>query len=348
MILNIIKNKLGISQKPSCVSFFVTYRCNCRCVMCDVWKKDYEFAELSLIEIDKIFKDLGKLDVVRLSGGETFLKEDIGKIINIIDKRSNPKIIHIATNGVLTKRIIAVLKEVDNPHKIHIKVSIDGVGEKHDSIRGVKGVYDKAIITLNKLSKLSKKLGFYLAVSQTIVDEDGIKSYYILRDLLKKNGIKIHAALAYNFKVLYGNGKKLSTIDSSELVGTFSKEVLSSFFETLEQDAGKISNLPEKMLKKYYVLGLKNRLLKGVCSPNPKCVALNNHLRILPNGDVPVCIYNPIIVGNLKRQSIHEVWFGNEIKKEREWVNNCTGCWAGCEIHINTVYTGDILRVMFK
>ena len=69
--ISIIKNIAGIKQKPSFVTFFVTWRCNNKCVMCDVWKKEAQ-RELSAPEIEAIFKELGEIDAIRISGGEPF------------------------------------------------------------------------------------------------------------------------------------------------------------------------------------------------------------------------------------------------------------------------------------
>jgi MoaA/NifB/PqqE/SkfB family radical SAM enzyme len=73
-------------------------------------------------------------------------------------------------------------------------------------------------------------------------------------------------------------------------------------------------------------------------------VALRSHLRLLPDGGVPVCQFNTEVVGNLLRQSFDEVWRSAAAQKSRDWVDACTGCWAECEVVPNAVYSGDIWR----
>ena len=63
--------------------------------------------------------------------------------------------------------------------------------------------------------------------------------------------------------------------------------------------------LADRLVRRYYLRGIGNRLLSGRAMPQPPCVALNSHLRLLPNGDVPTCQFNGQIVGNLCRQSVH-------------------------------------------
>jgi MoaA/NifB/PqqE/SkfB family radical SAM enzyme len=73
-------------------------------------------------------------------------------------------------------------------------------------------------------------------------------------------------------------------------------------------------------------------------------------MRLYPNGDIPVCQFNSKRVGNLRKQSFQEIWFGEnkEIEKQREWVRKCPGCWAECEILPSAIYTGDLLtRTLF-
>ena len=40
--LEVIKNRAGINTLPSFCTYIVTWRCNCRCRMCDIWKKPKE------------------------------------------------------------------------------------------------------------------------------------------------------------------------------------------------------------------------------------------------------------------------------------------------------------------
>ena len=344
IISTIIKNLAGVKQKPSFVTFFVTWRCNNKCVMCDVWKKEAQ-KELSAPEVEAIFKGLGKIDAIRISGGEPFLRSDLAEIINIIDKVSKPKVIHITTNGFLTKKITETVSKIKNPSKIHIKISIDGIGEKHDKIRGIPGAYDNAIATIKDLAELRKEKKFYLGVNQTIVGKESMGDYFKLTDILKDFGVKVHPVLAYkNATALYSAEKAVEKKPEFETYGLFDKNELGKFIKSLVKNAGRYGDFKETLVKKYYLKGLYNRVIKGKNKPKPPCLALKSHLRILPNGDVPVCLYNSLIVGNLKDNTVKEIWDGENINKHRKWVKNCRGCWAGCETIVSAIYSGDIAK----
>ena len=188
VLKSIAANSIGQYQHPSFVTFFVTWACNHRCVFCDVWKKTPE-DEMSVVEIEKIFKQLKKLDVLRITGGEPYTRRDLSEIINIIDAVNDPTMIHITTNGINTRRIIKSLETLSNVSKVHIKVSIDDIGEKHDDIRGVSGAYEKAIETVRELVKFRDNYGLHVGVNQAILNESSMQSYETLKSELKNGDL---------------------------------------------------------------------------------------------------------------------------------------------------------------
>ena len=72
-----------------------------------------------------------------------------------------------------------------------------------------------------------------------------------------------------------------------------------------------------------------------------------DHMRLMPNGDVMTCVYYPVVVGNLRAQSLKDVWYGDAIKPQRRVVQKCPGCWAGCEAKPNAIYSGDIVKALW-
>jgi MoaA/NifB/PqqE/SkfB family radical SAM enzyme len=73
-------------------------------------------------------------------------------------------------------------------------------------------------------------------------------------------------------------------------------------------------------------------------------VALNAHLRIFPNGDVPTCQFNSKTIGNLREQPFQEIWSSLAANEQRAWVKKCPGCWAECEVLPSAIYTLDLLK----
>lgn len=159
--LNLVKlvSNTGI---PKYIIYFVTARCNAKCKMCFYWRqRDHAnpASELTLVEIEKITQYLGNISIVSLTGGEPFLREDISKISQIFINNCSPKILEIATNAILTNKIESALRDLLPYSKktiVEIQLSLDGLGEIHDKIRGVNGAFDKFLDTFQMLSELKK------------------------------------------------------------------------------------------------------------------------------------------------------------------------------------------------
>lgn len=339
----IINNKSGHVDLPNMCTFIVTWRCNLRCFMCDVWKKK-DHDDMNADQIRQVFKQIPHLDSLRITGGEPFLRRDLTELTRAIIEENNPTVVHVTTAGILTDRIIEYVQAVGSK-KLHLKLSIDAVGARHDEIRGGRGLYDKAMQTLKRLVELRSKYGFYVGVNQTITDRnwDHIES---LRAEMDKLGVNVHYAIATDHYTLYRiNTDKEKDIPDMKSVSmsAFTPEQLSHIFEQLGRRDG-ISDIPEWLVQKYYLRGLRNRLLYRIEAPKPSCIELHNHMRLMPNGDVVTCVYYPTVVGNLRTQTLKDVWYGDEAKRQRGIVRKCPGCWAGCEAKPNAIYTGDIVK----
>jgi MoaA/NifB/PqqE/SkfB family radical SAM enzyme len=127
----------------------VTYRCNARCTVCDIWKKesraDEEIAPSDYAWLPRSLRS------VNVSGGEPFLRDDLVEIVSAIERACPRARVVISTNGLMPSRIEAMMAEMTH---IAVRVSIDGVGAKHDEIRGIEGAYDTALDTVRRLRGL--------------------------------------------------------------------------------------------------------------------------------------------------------------------------------------------------
>ncbi len=346
IVKSVVNNKLGRIELPSMVTFVVTWRCNLRCFMCDVWKKT-DHDDMTPDEAKAIFKQMPKLDSLRLTGGEPFLRRDFQELVERILEVSEPTVLHVTTAGVMYERIVEFVKAVGSP-KLHIKMSIDAVGDRHDEIRGYRGLYNKSLRTLRTLAELRPKYGYYLGVNQTLTDKNW-DQIVPLREAMAELGVSIHYAIATDHYTLY----RMNTVKENEKpnmrsvsMSDFTPEQLQYIFDQLDRRDG-IRDIPEWVVQRYYLHGLKNRLLRNVESPKPECIELHNHMRLMPNGDVMTCVYYPNVVGNLRKQTLEEVWWGEAIGPQRRIVKTCPGCWAGCEVKPNAIYTGDIVKSLW-
>lgn len=143
---------------------FVTARCNLRCPHC-FYLEEIESAvkdkELKVGEYEKIAKSLPALLQVTCTGGETFVRQDIDDIIINFYKYSNTRFFTFTTNGTFPERIAEKVERIcrECPNAvIRVPLSIDGIGETHDKVRGKEGTFDKVMETYRLLDALARRV----------------------------------------------------------------------------------------------------------------------------------------------------------------------------------------------
>lgn len=144
---------------PLQVIFFVTSKCNLSCKHC--YNSTYNETpenELKTEEIEKIARNIqSPLLSVSFSGGEPFLREDLFEISSLFLKYCRPIFIQFSSNGYYTDKIISVIKDLAKLAKgsnIVLNISLDGLSDVHDRIRGVIGSFLKATETIKELKSL--------------------------------------------------------------------------------------------------------------------------------------------------------------------------------------------------
>ena len=151
----------NLSPFPVDVSLKVTEKCNSRCITCNVWREQAEKKDLTIEEIESIFHQLkgAKIKTISFYGGEPLLRKDIGDLIRSAKKIIKGVKILIITNAVLLKD---KAEEISCAGVDVVCVSLDGIGETDEKIRGFSGHYQKAIEGIRRLKEVDKKIRFRL------------------------------------------------------------------------------------------------------------------------------------------------------------------------------------------
>ncbi len=148
-------------RRPIQLTFFVTRKCNARCPFCfylaGADPPAAHVPELSLPEIEQVASSLGELLWLAFSGGEIFLRKDLVEISRIFYARNRPAIMLYPTNGLLPELIATqtgrILRACANS-VVAVKLSLDGVGEAHDRLRGTPNGFAQAMQTYERLAPL--------------------------------------------------------------------------------------------------------------------------------------------------------------------------------------------------
>jgi MoaA/NifB/PqqE/SkfB family radical SAM enzyme len=160
----------GYSFPPKSICFILTEHCNLKCVMCDIGQKNAHCSSETAFPLaDSLTK-----------GGETITLADWKRVVDAVVKTGwrpllvltgtepllYPQVLelveysiahhlrlHITTNGMVLSRfadrLVACCKK---PDSLTITVSLDGIGEIHDTIRGVPGAFDRALAGLEAVA----------------------------------------------------------------------------------------------------------------------------------------------------------------------------------------------------
>lgn len=285
-------------------SIILTYRCNAKCNMCDVWHHPTKPAEE--IGLDVIEK-LPEMFFTNITGGEVFCRQDLPEIVALL--RAKTKRIVISTNGYFTDKIIALCEKYPD---IGIRISIEGLQETNDAIRGIPDGYNRTIKTLNKLHEMGiKDIGF-----GTTIQDMNAKDLLPLYEMAKKMGYEFATATLHNSHYFHKLDNKIH--DKEAVIGEFEKLIK----ELLK------SKRPKDWFRAYFNYGLIN-YIKGNKRMLP-CEMGQDGFFLDPWGDVLPCNGMDVkqSMGNLREQSWDEIWNSEQAQKVRNMVKTCPkNCW---------------------
>ena len=293
---------------PTDVSIITTYRCQMRCKMCDIWenptdsKKEIQAKELEMLPNFKF---------VNITGGEPFVRRDLEDIVEVMYRKA-PRIV-ISTSGWHTDRIIKMAERFPN---IGIRVSIEGLSQKNDELRGREGSFDRSMRLLLTLKEMGiKDIGYGCTVSNKN-SEDMLWLYKLSREL----GMEFATASFHNSYYFHKDDNAI----------TNKEEVINNFRLLMEELLKDKS--PKSWYRAFFNLGLINYIRE-----QPRmlpCEAGTANFFIEPYGDVYPCNgledrYWKESMGNIRDlKSFDEVWFSPQAEKVRGLVKTCPkNCW---------------------
>lgn len=282
----------------------VTYRCNARCNMCSRYKKPSRAEEE--ISVDTIRK-LPPMYFTNITGGEPFFREDLKDIVRELYKKSDR--IVISTNGFFTERIIDLCREFPN---VGIRISIEGLEETNNKIRGLDNGFQRGYQTLRKLREMGMKdVGFGMTV-QDINCRDLLPLYKIS----DKMGMEFATASLHNSFYFV---ETKNNIRNRPLVAKQFEKLINELLN---------SHSPKKWFRAYFNHGLINYIY-GQKRLLPCDMSFDTFF-IDPYGDVMPCngTREKEVMGNLNEQSWDELWNSKKADEIRGKVRRCDrDCW---------------------
>lgn len=267
---------LGQNKFMSRLFIEMTYNCNLSCIHCYNNKNEKRIINFNEIKdaIDEAY-ELGIFNVT-ISGGECTICEDFLKIVKYI--RSKHIAVDILTNGQVLYDNESLFEELVSLYPYRISLSLYSMNpEVHDSITGVKGSHNKTLAVIKKLRE------------KNILVE--IKCF-----LMKKN--------AYEYKAIQDFAKDIGVSMTLACLFFNNPERNNKDVQVTDEQLYKIYSDDNSLLKakKIHDLSNKDFFDRGICSAGRKGVG------IAPNLDIFVCSSLKILLGNLKNNSIKQIW----------------------------------------
>lgn len=285
-------------------TIIVTYRCNGRCTMCNRYQQPSKPEEE--IKIDTI-KKLPQMYFTNITGGEPFIREDLPEIVEELYQKSDR--IVISTNGSYTERIINLCKKFP---KVGIRISIEGLEETNNKIRGIEDGYHKGYTTLQKLVQMKHPdIGFGMTVQ-----DSNAKDVIALYQLAEAMGMEFATASLHNSFYFV---KEENKIEDKMMVAKELEKLVNQLLET---------NSPKKWFRAYFNHGLINYIF-GQDRLLPCNMAFDTFF-IDPFGDVMPCngTKEKEVMGNLNQQNWDELWNSEQANQVRNKVRHCKRqCW---------------------
>ena len=141
----------------------VTYNCNSRCQMCNIWQKT---DNINALGKDELLNLPENLENINISGGEPFLRADLPELIKAIKARCPKAKVIISTNGFATETVLSQMEKILKiMPEIGVAVSLDGL----DGNYCIQGRMTPSVEALVK-EKGPDNFEYYLCGGQIIVE----------------------------------------------------------------------------------------------------------------------------------------------------------------------------------
>lgn len=303
--------------------FYVTLRCNLKCIMCNL-PKIYQgnIRELNTDEMLKVidgFAHIGTSAVI-FTGGEPLLRQDIYILIKHAKKRK--LYVCIYTNGFLLddeKIELLLASGIDG-----INLPLDGLfADTHDKIRNVKGSYERVIYAINRISSLRKKNNKKVSLSVTcVICKYNIDEILGLIPFVSRLGVDyitftpVQLQENHEMSLIMPDPKKTQRVISKLIELKRKTKLIDCSIEYLK-------------LLNFYFAGKEHPV---------KCYAGYASCTVDCYGNIYPCTLGSPIVSNIKDTPLERCWKADSFSKVRKIIKTCGRCYRNCWKELSLIF----------
>ena len=286
--------------------------CNLKCLHC--YQENHKPIQLKydqLVDIYNQYKELLKKikmkGHINITGGEPLCNPYLFKILELIKEDSKNISFSLLTNGTLIDEKIA--KKIKNYNPYYVQVSLEGGKKTNDYMRG-KGTYKKIAKGITNL----RKEDIFTSISFTAT-----KLNYKEFPKVVKYARKYKVNNVWSDRYI-----PLGDSEDKELVLNFeeTREYLNIMNKERNKLKEKKKNITTISMYRALQFQMTNDFAYG-------CTAGDTLLTVMENGDLVPCRRMPIVVGNLLKDNMYELYKNNNILKElrlNKVPDKCTKC----------------------
>ena len=278
--------------------------CNCRCVMCDIWKGNHRLKQLTEEDISGLLDSLKSFGTrqVLMTGGEALLNPAFFRLCAILKKHKIRISLH-STGLTIKKHAEQLVRWVDD-----IIVSLDGDERVHDSIRNIPGAFQKLKDALETLRSASPR---YPVTGRTVIHRYNFRVWPEIIDAARDIGLDRISFLpadvsssAFNRKVLWNDDRQHEILLSRDELPAL-QQVIDKLLVNHVRDFGNnfIAETPVKLQKIYQYYAAFYGLNEF---PYKKCNAPWVSAVIEADGNVRPCFFHDAY-GNIRTSSLNNI-----------------------------------------
>ncbi len=309
--------------------FPVTYRCNARCIMCNIWQASHA-NELSVEEWDAVLDErfFGTVQSVSLTGGEPTLREDLPQLAQLL-LRKLPALrrLTITTNALGTARVVHQCQQIAELCQargigLFVGISVDGIGAVHDEMRGIPGAFSRVIATIAELRRLEVRklrLGINCTLTRrNLHDAENVRRW------CAEQGLPADFIVASFTESYYGNVESESDLAFTDE----QRPQLAAFLKQLS--AHKSLGNPAAC----FYADAARMLLHGAARTTP-CVFQKDGFILDARGDMQYCMLSRVL-GNVRERQAGEIYFAAESLAHRREIlaRACRDCTITCFLEV--------------
>jgi MoaA/NifB/PqqE/SkfB family radical SAM enzyme len=308
-------------------------QCNCRCVMCDIWRIR-EAKEITPADLEQQLSSIRNLGVrwVVFSGGEPQLNEKWACLAQML--RSTGSRVTLLTAGLLLKsQAQAVVDSVDD-----VIVSLDGPSTVHNKIRRIPAAFEQMAEGVRTLRQLKPDMPIRARCTVQRANHHSLCAVVQSAKEIGLNSVSFLAAdltsSAFNRPEGWGPDHIDRVALASEEVDVLDTEVDRLIEEHCSDfESGFIVETPGKLRR--IVQHFRAQVRKGE-NLAPRCNAPWVSAVIEASGDVRPCFFHPVM-GNIHRQPLPEILNGPEALRFRANLDVASNAICGscvCSLYI--------------